>query len=67
MDARAQRRATCTQGRLVTDLIHNLQRQLGPTVLIVAPDIRVAESCKRTIHIRVGQLEQDVHRESALG
>jgi putative ABC transport system ATP-binding protein len=35
---------------------------LGSTVLIVTHDQTVAENCPRTIHIRDGQIAQDVRR-----
>jgi putative ABC transport system ATP-binding protein len=49
-------------GAEILDLIRDLHQRLGATVLIVTHDPAVAESCSRTIHIRDGQVFQDVRR-----
>ena len=43
-------------------LIRDLHERLGATILIVTHDPAVADSCARTIHIRDGQVFQDVRR-----
>ncbi|MBZ5605293.1 MAG: ABC transporter ATP-binding protein [Acidobacteriia bacterium] len=43
-------------------LIRDLHERLGATVLIVTHDLAVADSCRRTIHIRDGHVFQDVRR-----
>ncbi len=47
-------------GAEILNLIRDLHSRLGSTVLIVTHDQTVAESCPRTIHIRDGQIAQDV-------
>jgi putative ABC transport system ATP-binding protein len=49
-------------GLEILKLIRDLHERLGSTVLIVTHDVAVAESCARTIHIRDGQICQDVRR-----
>jgi putative ABC transport system ATP-binding protein len=49
-------------GTEILKLIRDLHSRLGSTVLIVTHDQTVAESCPRTIHIRDGQIAQDVRR-----
>jgi putative ABC transport system ATP-binding protein len=49
-------------GAEILKLIRDLHSRLGSTVLIVTHDQTVAESCSRTIHIRDGQISQDVRR-----
>ena len=49
-------------GAEILKLIRDLHSRLGSTVLIVTHDQTVAESCPRTIHIRDGQISQDVRR-----
>lgn len=46
----------------ILKLIHDLHERLGATVLMVTHDPAVAESCERTIHIRDGQIHEDVRR-----
>ena len=43
-------------------LIRDLHTRLGATVVIVTHDMKVAESCSRTIMIRDGRIEQDIRR-----
>jgi putative ABC transport system ATP-binding protein len=49
-------------GAEILKLIRDLHSRLGSTVLIVTHDQTVAENCPRTIHIRDGQIAQDVRR-----
>jgi putative ABC transport system ATP-binding protein len=43
-------------------LIRDLHGRLGSTVIIVTHDMRVAESCSRTIALRDGRIVEDVQR-----
>ncbi len=43
-------------------LIRDLHARLGSTVVIVTHDMKVAESCSRTIALRDGRIVQDVSR-----
>jgi len=49
-------------GDEVLDLIRSLHARLGSTVVIVTHDMKVAESCERTITLRDGRIVEDVHR-----
>ena len=49
-------------GDEILGLIRDLHTRLGSTVVIVTHDMKVAESCSRTIVIRDGHIEQDVRR-----
>ena len=51
-----------TTGIEILRLIHDLHDRLGATVLVVTHDKSVAESCPRTIHIRDGQISEDIRR-----
>jgi len=44
-------------------LIRDLHSRLGSTVVIVTHDMKVAESCARTIALRDGKVVEDVRRE----
>ncbi|MFN7916078.1 MAG: ABC transporter ATP-binding protein [Vicinamibacterales bacterium] len=46
----------------ILGLIRDLHTRLGSTVVIVTHDMKVAESCSRTIMIRDGHIEQDIRR-----
>jgi putative ABC transport system ATP-binding protein len=46
----------------ILGLIRDLHTRLGATVVIVTHDMKVAESCSRTIMIRDGHIEQDIRR-----
>jgi len=49
-------------GQEILALIRDLHSRLGATVLIVTHDMKVAESCGRTIALRDGRLVQDLRR-----
>jgi putative ABC transport system ATP-binding protein len=49
-------------GRDILALIRDLHRRLGCTVVIVTHDVRVAESCERTISLRDGRVVDDLRR-----
>ncbi len=49
-------------GDEILGLIRDLHTRLGSTVVIVTHDMKVAESCSRTIMIRDGHIEQDLRR-----
>jgi lipoprotein-releasing system ATP-binding protein len=51
-------------GADILALIRNLHTQLGSTVIIVTHDMKVAESCMRTITLRDGHVVEDVRRAS---
>ncbi len=53
-------------GNEILELLNDLNRTLGSTILMVTHDNGVAERCKRTIHIRDGLVFSDVHRELAI-
>jgi putative ABC transport system ATP-binding protein len=53
-------------GQEILQLIHDLHKDLGSTILIVTHDKSVAESCNRTIALRDGRLIEDVRREPLL-
>jgi putative ABC transport system ATP-binding protein len=50
-------------GQDILALIRDLHRRLSSTVVIVTHDMKVAESCERTITLRDGQMVSDVRRE----
>jgi putative ABC transport system ATP-binding protein len=49
----------------ILSLITDLHHRLNSTVVIVTHDMKVAESCGRTIALRDGSVERDVRREPA--
>jgi putative ABC transport system ATP-binding protein len=49
-------------GDEILSLIRDLHARLGSTVIIVTHDMKVAESCSRTIALRDGHIVQDVRR-----
>ena len=49
-------------GRDILALIRDLHGRLGSTVVIVTHDMKVAESCGRTIALRDGRVVEDVRR-----
>ena len=49
-------------GHEILELIRDLQKQLGSTVVIVTHDPSVAESCERTVTLRDGCVVTDVVR-----
>jgi putative ABC transport system ATP-binding protein len=49
-------------GDEILTLIRSLHERLGTTVVIVTHDMKVADSCPRTIALRDGHLVQDVRR-----
>ena len=49
-------------GHDILALVQDLHSRLGSTVLIVTHDLRVAESCQRTIVLRDGHIVEDVRR-----
>jgi putative ABC transport system ATP-binding protein len=49
-------------GREILALIRDLHARLGSTVVIVTHDLKVAQSCDRTIALRDGRIEEDVRR-----
>jgi predicted ABC-type transport system involved in lysophospholipase L1 biosynthesis ATPase subunit len=50
-------------GTEILGLIRDLHSRLGSTVVIVTHDMKVAESCSRTIALRDGKIVEDVRRE----
>jgi len=50
-------------GTEILGLIRDLHSRLGSTVVIVTHDMKVAESCGRTIALRDGKIVADVRRE----
>ena len=46
----------------ILGLIQDLHSRLGATVVIVTHDMKVAESCPRTITIRDGRILSDIRR-----
>ena len=50
-------------GEDILMLIRDLHSRLGSTVVIVTHDMKVAESCARTIALRDGKVVEDVRRE----
>jgi len=49
-------------GEEILTLIRDVHRRLGCTVVIVTHDMKVAESCERTISLRDGRIVEDIHR-----
>ena len=49
-------------GEEILTLIRDLHARLGSTVVIVTHDMKVAESCARTIALRDGRVVEDVRR-----
>ena len=52
-------------GREILALIQDLHVRLSSTVVIVTHDMKVAESCARTISLRDGRVVEDVRRSAA--
>jgi putative ABC transport system ATP-binding protein len=55
---------TRTGGEILT-LIHDLHARLGSTIVMVTHDLKVAESCERSISLRDGQIVSDVRYATA--
>ena len=51
-------------GEEILALIRDLHARLGSTVVIVTHDMKVAESCERTIALRDGRIVEDVRRRT---
>jgi putative ABC transport system ATP-binding protein len=49
-------------GEEILALIRDVHRRLSCTVVIVTHDMKVAESCERTISLRDGRIVEDIHR-----
>jgi putative ABC transport system ATP-binding protein len=49
-------------GLEILGLIRDLHQRLGATVVIVTHDMKVAESCSRTISLRDGRVVEDIRR-----
>jgi putative ABC transport system ATP-binding protein len=49
-------------GSEILRLIRDLHEQLGSTVVIVTHDMKVADSCDRTVALRDGRLVEDIRR-----
>ncbi len=49
-------------GEDILTLIRDLHQRLGSTVIIVTHDLRVAESCPRTVRLRDGAIVEDIRR-----
>lgn len=49
-------------GEEILQLVRDLHTRLGSTVVIVTHDMKVAESCARTIALRDGHIVEDVRR-----
>src|SRR5205807_8790725 len=49
-------------GAEILQLIRDVHGRLGSTVVIVTHDMKVAESCERTIGLRDGRVVEDVQR-----
>ncbi|HTW65641.1 MAG TPA: ABC transporter ATP-binding protein [Bryobacteraceae bacterium] len=49
-------------GREILALLQDLHSRLGSTVVIVTHDLSVAASCPRIVHMRDGQISQDVRQ-----
>jgi putative ABC transport system ATP-binding protein len=52
-------------GDEILALIRDLHGRLGATVVVVTHDLKVAESCDRTIALRDGRIVEDVQRRAA--
>jgi putative ABC transport system ATP-binding protein len=49
-------------GEEILNLVRDLHQRLGSTVVVVTHDMKVAESCARTIALRDGHVVEDVRR-----
>jgi putative ABC transport system ATP-binding protein len=49
-------------GAEILALLQDLHTRLGSTVVVVTHDLNVAASCPRTVHMRDGQVIEDVQR-----
>ena len=49
-------------GTDILALVRDLHTRLGCTVVIVTHDMKVAESCQRTVSIRDGRIVDDLRR-----
>jgi putative ABC transport system ATP-binding protein len=49
-------------GEEILKLVRDLHTRLGSTVVVVTHDMKVAESCPRTIALRDGRIVEDVRR-----
>src|SRR3954447_22911152 len=49
-------------GQEILALVRDLHARLGSTVVIVTHDLKVAQSCERTISLRDGRVVEDVRR-----
>jgi putative ABC transport system ATP-binding protein len=54
-------------GEDILALVRDLHARLGSTVVIVTHDMKVAESCARTIALRDGRIVEDVRRPRGQG
>lgn len=53
-------------GNEILALIRDLHDRLGSTVVVVTHDMKVAESCERTIALRDGHVVEDIRRRARL-
>jgi putative ABC transport system ATP-binding protein len=53
-------------GDEILDLIRDLHARLGSTVIIVTHDMKVAESCERTVTLRDGRVVADLRRTRSI-
>ena len=51
-------------GSEILDLMRDLHARLGSTVVVVTHDMKVADSCERTIALRDGRIVEDVRRRA---
>ncbi|MGE0705561.1 MAG: ABC transporter ATP-binding protein [Vicinamibacterales bacterium] len=51
-----------TTGAEILALVRDLHSRLGTTIVIVTHDLKVAETCDRTIILRDGRIVEDKHR-----
>ena len=51
-------------GADILSLIRDVHSQLRSTIVIVTHDVKVAESCHRTIALRDGRIVEDVRRRA---
>jgi putative ABC transport system ATP-binding protein len=49
-------------GDEILTLIRDVHRRLACTVVIVTHDMKVADSCERTVSLRDGRIVEDIHR-----
>ena len=49
-------------GDEILELVRDVHQRLGSTVVIVTHDMKVADSCERTVALRDGRIERDVRR-----